>query len=70
MSDINALSFETAFAELEAILARLESGDLTLEDSVEQFARGRALSEHCQSLLDKAELRVNKLTDSGSVEPL
>ena len=70
MSDISELSFETAFDELEQIVTRLESGELSLEESVAQFERGRALSEHCQSLLDKAELRVNKLTDSGAIEPL
>ncbi len=70
MSDINALSFEAAFAELESIIAQLDSGELGLEESVTLFERGRTLSEHCQSLLDKAELRVKQLTDSGKVEPL
>jgi exodeoxyribonuclease VII small subunit len=70
MSDISELSFETAFDELEQIVTRLESGELSLEESVAQFERGRALSEHCQGLLDKAELRVSKLTDSGIIESL
>lgn len=70
MSDINELSFEAAFAELETIVARLESGDLSLEDSVTLFERGRKLSDYCQTLLDKAELRVNQLTNEGRIEPL
>lgn len=70
MIAINELSFEQAYAELEAILTRLESGELSLEESVTQYARGRQLSEHCQALLDKAELRVNKLSESGDIEPL
>ena len=70
MSDINELSFETAYAELETIITKLESGDLPLDDSVTLFERGRQLSEHCQSLLDKAELRVSQLTSDGRVEPL
>lgn len=70
MSDISALSFEAAFAELETIVTRLEAGELTLEESVEQFARGRQLSEHCQALLDKAELRVSQLSGDGEVRPL
>jgi len=70
MSDINELSFETAYAELEEIITKLESGDLPLDDSVTLFERGRLLSEHCQSLLDKAELRVSQLTSDGRVEPL
>lgn len=67
---INDLSFEEAFEELEGIVAKLESGELTLEDSVDLFERGRKLSERCQSLLDGAELRINKLTDEGEIEPL
>ncbi len=70
MSDINELSFETAYEELEGIISKLESGDLPLDDSVTLFERGRLLSEHCQSLLDKAELRVSHLTSDGRVEPL
>ena len=70
MSDINELSFETAYEELEGIITKLESGDLPLDDSVTLFERGRQLSDHCQSLLDKAELRVSQLTSDGRVEPL
>jgi exodeoxyribonuclease VII small subunit len=70
MSDISELSFEAAYAELETIIGRLESGELSLEESVELFERGRKLSEHCQALLDKAELRVNQLSSDGRIEPL
>jgi exodeoxyribonuclease VII small subunit len=64
------ISFEAAFEELETIVAKLESGELTLEESVTLFERGRKLSAHCQALLDKAELRVNQLTDDGMIAPL
>jgi exodeoxyribonuclease VII small subunit len=70
MNEINALSFEAAYTELETIIAKLESGDLPLEDSVELFERGRKLTQHCQALLDKAELRVNQLNDDGSTSLL
>ena len=70
MGDINELSFENALEELENIVAKLESGDLTLEESVTVFERGRKLSDYCQEILDKAELRVNQLTDNGTIEPL
>ncbi len=70
MSDIHELSFEAAYAELETIIGRLESGELSLEESVELFERGRKLSEHCQELLDKAELRVNQLSSDGRIEPM
>jgi exodeoxyribonuclease VII small subunit len=61
MTDNQHLSFEAAYAELEDIITRLDSGDLPLEDSVALFERGRKLAAHCQSLLDNAELRVSQL---------
>jgi exodeoxyribonuclease VII small subunit len=70
MSDISALSFEDAYAELETIVTKLESGELSLEDSVRLFERGRELSEHCQKILDESELRVNQLTDGGDLESM
>ncbi len=70
MNAINELSFETAYAELESIISKLESGELPLEESVTLFERGRQLSDHCQTLLDKAELRVNQLSGDGKIETL
>jgi exodeoxyribonuclease VII small subunit len=70
MSNIDERSFESAYAELEHIIAQLESGDLPLDESVTLFEQGRKLAEHCQGLLDKAELRVNQLTDDGEVAAL
>jgi exodeoxyribonuclease VII small subunit len=69
MSDTNELSFEEAFNELEDIVAKLESGELALEQSVVLFERGRKLSDYCQAVLDKAELRVNQLTNDGEIRP-
>jgi exodeoxyribonuclease VII small subunit len=70
MNAINELSFEAAYAELEDLIAKLESGALPLAESVAVFERGRMLAERCQTLLDEAELRVNQLTDDGRVQPL
>lgn len=70
MSNIEEHSFEQAFDELEDIIAKLESGELSLDESVKLFERGRKLADHCQSVLDKAELRVNQLTNSGEIKPL
>jgi len=70
MNAINELSFEAAYAELEDLIAKLESGALPLAESVAVFERGRLLAERCQTLLDEAELRVNQLTDDGRVQPL
>jgi exodeoxyribonuclease VII small subunit len=67
---LDQLTFEQAFEELNTIVQQLESGELALEESVTLYQRGRTLSAHCQSLLDRAELRVNQLNDDGSVTPL
>ena len=48
---------------------KLESGELSLEESVTMFERGRKLSEYCQNLLDKAELRINELAGDGTLTP-
>jgi len=70
VSTISDLSFEAAYAELDDIIARLERGDLPLEESVALYARGRQLAAHCQALLDSAELRVSQLNDDGTLDPL
>jgi exodeoxyribonuclease VII small subunit len=55
--------FESALGELEALVQRMEAGDLTLEESLSAFERGIALSKQCQSALSAAELRVKALTE-------
>ncbi len=67
MDTINELSFEQAFDQLEDVIARLESGELSLEESVTLYEQGKQLSARCQQLLDDAELRVKKIADDGSV---
>lgn len=59
---IEELTYEQAFAELETIVAALESEERTLDESLAQFERGQALSKHCATLLDKAELKITQLT--------
>lgn len=67
MQTINALSFEEAYNQLEALVAKLESGEMTLEESVSLYEQGKQLAAHCQSLLDNAELRIKKLSDDGTL---
>ena len=54
-------SFETSLAELEEIVARLESGDLALEASLELFEKGIKLSRECRKRLSSAERRIEVL---------
>ncbi len=67
---IESLTFEQAFEELDSIIAQLESGELSLEESVDVYERGRKLSAHCQNLLEKAELRISQLDAQGGIKPL
>jgi exodeoxyribonuclease VII small subunit len=68
MKEITDLSFEDAFAELQATVAQLERGDLPLEDSIALFERGQALAAHCGLQLDAAELKVRQLMPDGSLK--
>ena len=54
-------SYEKAYTELQDIVAKLEAGDLPLEEALALYERGRALAKACTELLDKAELRIRKL---------
>ena len=54
--------FETALAELEALVGRLEQGDLSLDESLKQFKRGVELTRRCQNILDQAQQVVEQLT--------
>lgn len=61
-TDLDKLSFEDALRELEAIVQRLERGDVPLDDSIALYARGEALRAQCQARLADAEARIEKLT--------
>lgn len=69
-SDIVQMTFERALKELEAIVGRLERGDVELEESITIYERGEALKNHCDRLLKQAEAKVEKLTLSAGGEPV
>jgi len=54
-------NYEKAFAELQEIVTKLESGEIPLEEALALFERGQALAKTCAGLLDKAELRIREL---------
>ena len=60
-NDIDALTFEQALAELEQIVAKLESGQAPLEESIAMYERGAILKAHCEKRLEAARLRVEKI---------
>ena len=59
---ISNLGYEDAMKQLESIVDQLESGAISLEDSLKAFERGRALSNHCRGILDNATKRIQTLT--------
>jgi exodeoxyribonuclease VII small subunit len=55
--------FEQALEELESLVEQLETGELSLDQSLERFKRGVELTRHCQSVLDQAQQTVQQLAD-------
>ncbi len=64
------VDFESALAELESLVTRMEGGELSLDESLKAFERGVVLARQCQTELKNAELRVQTLTQDGSFEDL
>jgi len=74
-TEVASLSFEQAVQELETIVARLERGDVALDQSIAIYERGEALKKHCETLLSAAESRIEKIRldragKPAGVEPL
>ena len=61
--------FESAIAELDTIVRKMEEGDLTLEKSMELYERGLQLSRFCHAKLEEAERRIEILNDRGELKP-
>jgi exodeoxyribonuclease VII small subunit len=68
-SDPTIKDFEAAIAELEAIVRKLEEGDLPLEKSLELYERGVHLSRFCHARLEDAERRIEILSERGELKP-
>ena len=66
---VASLSFEVALAELEAIVQRLERGDVPLEESIAIYERGEALKRRCDALLKEAEARVETIVRDADGRP-
>ena len=58
-------NFEASLLELQALVERMESGKLTLEESLGDFEKGIALTRQCQASLTEAEQKVSILLDKG-----
>ena len=62
------IKFEEAMTELELIVRQLESGELTLDDSIKAYERAVALAGICNKKLESAEARVRILTENKNGE--
>ncbi len=60
---VEEMSFEEAMRALEEVVAKLESGDAPLEESIALYARGAELKAHCEAKLKAAELKVAQITE-------
>ena len=67
-------TFEESVAQLEQIVAAIESGQIGLEESLAKYEQGMELVKRCRGILDRAEKRIEQLTQTGdgelSVRPL
>ena len=63
-------NFEDALKELESIVSKLESGDISLEQSLDQFEIGTKLYKECKEQLSVAEKKIAVLTESLKEEEL
>ena len=62
-NDIGKLSFEEAIRELTSIVGKIELGEIPLQDSLTQYEKGMALIKHCRGILQKAEKRIEKISE-------
>ena len=70
MKKRSAPQFETALAELEQLVVRMERGELSLEEALQTFERGIALTRECQSALRDAEQKIQLLSRADGGESL
>jgi exodeoxyribonuclease VII small subunit len=60
-AQIADMSFEDALRALEQVVARLEGGEVPLDESISLYERGEELRKHCQARLDAAQARIEKI---------
>ncbi|MCP4613182.1 MAG: exodeoxyribonuclease VII small subunit [Planctomycetes bacterium] len=61
--DLGELNFEESIKELTDIVGKIEQGQIPLQDSLEQYEKGMALIKQCRTILQKAEKRIEKISD-------
>ena len=64
------MKFEDNLKKLEGLVAKMESGEMSLDDMIKAFEEGRKLVTECQNDLNSIRQRIEKVTKDGSVTPL
>jgi exodeoxyribonuclease VII small subunit len=67
-NDVSKLSFEDTIKELTGIVSKIEQGQISLENSIQQYERGMTLIKHCRQILSKAEQRIVKISEENQTE--
>ncbi|MFM2100459.1 MAG: hypothetical protein RLZZ366_1998 [Pseudomonadota bacterium] len=67
--DLSTLSFEDALKRLETIVARLESGDASLDESITLYTQGDVLRAQCEARLKDAQARIEKISLGSDGKP-
>ena len=66
---VEEMSFEAAMAELEAVVTKLDRGEVPLDQSIALYERGAALKAHCEAKLKEAEEKVEQLVLNADGQP-
>ena len=66
--DVGKLSFEESIRQLKEIVDKIEQGQIPLQDSLDQYEKGMALIKHCRGILQKAEKRIEKISQAEQGE--
>ena len=67
-NDIDQLTFEQAITQLTDIVGKIEQGQIPLADSLDRYEEGMALINHCRDLLQRAEKRIEKISEQEKPE--
>jgi exodeoxyribonuclease VII small subunit len=66
--DTSKLTFEQAITELTNIVEKIELGEIPLQESIEQYEKGMALIKHCRTILQKAEKKIEQISQEKEKE--
>ena len=64
----NMLSLEEAFEQIEEVISHLETEEITLEQSFQEYNRGMKLLQHCNATIDRVEKKVLQINEDGGLD--